>query len=147
MKTLHFKIILIIIIGLFKSNAFLKASDNKHLYPESLALPYIENFHGKDYSALTVIWNLTQTKNGFYYFSSRSGILEYDGTNWNMVFPHRGNYIIEADSKGQLYFYHSRYRNFGYLEPTNGEFFNMTQTRLRMEKRKFFWVKMPFLKK
>ncbi len=47
--------------------------------------PFIKNFSPEEYSAEGQIWAAVQDDNGMMYFGSNSGVLIYDGHNWETI--------------------------------------------------------------
>ncbi len=79
---------------------------------------YIRNYDHKNYNTPeNQIWAITQDKNGIMYFGNNAGVLEYDGTNWDLIeIPNKStvrslainkNNTIYVGAKGEL----------GYLKP------------------------------
>jgi len=47
-------------------------------------LPGIRNFSRADYAGGIQTWSFAETDNGLMYFANNSGLLEYNGANWNL---------------------------------------------------------------
>ena len=47
--------------------------------------PIIKNYLPKEYKAHNQNWAIVKDKRGIMYFGNSSGVLEYDGQNWNLV--------------------------------------------------------------
>jgi ligand-binding sensor domain-containing protein/DNA-binding CsgD family transcriptional regulator len=50
----------------------------------NVGVPAITNFPRQTYRASTQNWSVTQDSRGFMYFANNDGVLEYDGTSWNL---------------------------------------------------------------
>ena len=48
--------------------------------------PAITNFSRNDYQAGTQNWSIAQDQKGIMYFGNNKGLLEFDGTNWELFF-------------------------------------------------------------
>ena len=57
-----------------------------HAQIKDIGLPNIVNHSKSVYNASTQNWSITQSSKGFIYFGNNDGVLEYNGTGWN-VFP------------------------------------------------------------
>ncbi len=51
---------------------------------KSIGVPAIQNFSRSVYRASTQNWAVAQDNRGFMYFANNDGLLEYDGTSWNL---------------------------------------------------------------
>lgn len=76
---------------------------------------YVSHFSPSDRKIDHVAFDMVQDANGFVYFATRAGILQYDGTNWNLIQAGGAVYAIEADQEGNLYWGGSG--GFGALRP------------------------------
>lgn len=47
--------------------------------------PPVTNFSRSDYHAGTQNWAILQAENGVMYFANNKGLIEFDGTNWNLT--------------------------------------------------------------
>lgn len=50
----------------------------------NIGLPYIHNYHKKDYKGGTQSWSISQDRRGFMYFGNNDGLLQFDGVNWQL---------------------------------------------------------------
>ena len=78
---------------------------------------FIKYFSPKDYHASYNNWCVIQDKNGIMYFGNDNGILEYDGSSWQLI-KTPNNSVVRAlceDSTGRIYAGASS--DFGYLAP------------------------------
>lgn len=82
-------------------------------------LPFTTNFSFEKYNAYSQNWGITQSKNGIMYFANGEGILEYDGSNWNLIkLPNKALVrSINCSDNGTIYV--GGFDEFGYLETSN----------------------------
>lgn len=50
-----------------------------------IGTPFIRNYTVEDFSAHSQNWNVIQDQRGVMYFANTTGILEFDGRNWNLI--------------------------------------------------------------
>ena len=50
-----------------------------------LGNPYIKNHIPKEYNSSATIWDITQDNNGLMYFGVAEGVLQYDGSKWQVI--------------------------------------------------------------
>lgn len=50
-----------------------------------LGMPFVRNYHPKDYQAYSQNWSIVQDKQGLLYFANGDGVLEYDGQTWRKI--------------------------------------------------------------
>ena len=77
--------------------------------------PLINNFDNKSYGAHQQNWDVIQDDRGVLYFGNTTGLLEYDGVNWELQKQITKQTIrsINKDKNGLLVF--GTYEDFGYL--------------------------------
>lgn len=88
-------------------------------YKGEIGLPYIKNYTVKDYKAHTQNFSVIQDSRGIMYFANFSGILEFDGTYWELI-PTQNRTKVSAltiDENGRIYV--GTRGELGYLEPDN----------------------------
>lgn len=93
------KILLTIFFLLFADGAIVAAT------PGSVGFPPIRNFMSKDYFAAPENWACVQHMDGLMYFGNEDGVLEFDGSNWNMI-PMKDNRPVRSlavDSTGKIF--------------------------------------------
>lgn len=75
------------------------------VYAQAIGLPFIQTFSSKDHDAHTQNWCVVQDKRGLMYFGNQSGVLEFDGTNWNLIeLPTRTPvFALAIDPKGRIF--------------------------------------------
>ncbi|MCS7003725.1 MAG: SpoIIE family protein phosphatase [Cytophagales bacterium] len=78
---------------------------------------FIRNYTPKEYNVRAVTWQAIQDNRGIMYFATGSGVLEYDGTTWNLIkLPGgAGARSLAKDKKGFVYV--GAKNEFGYLAP------------------------------
>ncbi len=94
--------------------AFLAA--NVELFAQQWSIPYISNYSPKIYDAGSDNWAIIQDKRGVMYFANSAGVLQYDGTRWEL-FPVKNMSIVRSlaiDGKGKIYV--GAVGDFGYLQ-------------------------------
>ena len=79
--------------------------------------PFITNFSPKEYAAGPSNWAIVQDKRGVMYFGNDNGILEYDGSNWQLIHTPKnlGVRSLAIDDEGRIYA--GSIGEFGYLAP------------------------------
>ena len=94
---------------------------------------YSTHDYGKDRNPEA--FQIVQDKRGVIYFSTGSGIVEYDGTKWQFIKIGQGSFVrsLAVDERGVVYA--GTYNDFGYLAPDKwGELkFNSLKERLSEE--------------
>ncbi|MFO7256081.1 MAG: triple tyrosine motif-containing protein [Bacteroidota bacterium] len=76
---------------------------------------FLSHFTPSDKKIDHAAFDMVQDANGFMYFATRAGILQFDGTNWNLIPAGGAVYTIEAGQDGTLYWGGSD--GFGDLRP------------------------------
>ncbi len=79
-------------------------------------IPQVLHFHKDEYKAQNQNWSICQGPDYRMYFGNSSGLLCYDGSQWN-AYPAPGNQIIRStvcDSSGRVYV--GGFATFGYWE-------------------------------
>lgn len=91
---------------------------------KNIGLPAIQNFDRETYHAGTQNWDIIQNQDGFMYFANNNGVLEFDGSNWNL-YPLSEISLTRALSIGDDgTIYVGLYNDFGCLEHAeNGKLF------------------------
>jgi hypothetical protein len=64
---------------------------------------FLSHFAPTDKKIDHAAFDMVQDANGFMYFATRAGILQFDGTNWNLIPAGGAVYAVEADREGTLY--------------------------------------------
>lgn len=84
-----------------------------------LGTPFIKNYTQKQYKASTDNWSIVQNKKGIMYFGNASGVLEYDGNNWNLIPVSNASLVrsLAIDSSGIIYV--GSVGEIGFLSPDN----------------------------
>lgn len=99
---------------------------------------FLSHFAPSDKKIDHTAFDMVQDSNGFMYFATRAGILQFDGTHWTLIPAGGAVYALEADGNGKLYWGGSG--GFGDLRPgvngaleahvhpgsVEGDFFNIT---------------------
>jgi len=79
-------------------------------------IPFVKNYLPTDYNGESQNWAIAQDDRGVMYFGNTKGILEFDGTYWNLIDPVN---IYEAKKHPDGTIYIAGGSNFGYLKPNN----------------------------
>ena len=77
---------------------------------------FLSHFAPSDKKIDHAAFDMVQDANGFMYFATRAGILQLDGTHWNLITAGGAVYAVEADREGNLYWCGSG--GFGDLRPS-----------------------------
>jgi DNA-binding CsgD family transcriptional regulator len=90
--------------------------------------PFIRNFTKAEYKAANQSWSVTQSADGYVYAANRLGLLEFNGSQWNLhslesVHPFRS---VLATDDGLIYYGH--FEDFGYYK--RDEFGNLNRFSL-----------------
>ena len=72
---------------------------------ESIGTPFVKNYQRSEYLAGSQTWDIQQGINGMMYFANNDGLLEFDGSHWNIYsLPNRSILrSIESSNDGLLY--------------------------------------------
>ena len=84
---------------------------------KSIGIPFIKNYNIKEYKAGAENWAVVKDKRGVMYFGNNAGVLEYDGTNWNLIKLNKKTTVrtLAIDSVGIIYV--GAENEFGFLQP------------------------------
>lgn len=80
-----------------------------------LGSPTITNFSRSDYQAGTQNWTIRQDKRGIMYFANNKGLLEFDGTTWQ-IFPLPNGTIVRSLMFDKDKLYIGGQNELGYME-------------------------------
>lgn len=86
---------------------------------KKLGTPYIRNYTKKEYRAGSQNWSIAQDKRGIMYFANTRGLLEFDGSKWQLYTLPNSSIVksIVLGNKGRIYV--GGYNEFGYFFPDN----------------------------
>jgi len=88
----------------------------------NIGIPLTVNYSNQTYQASTQNWDVEQHPNGFLFFGNNSGLLQFDGTNWQ-TFKLPNKTVVRSlhiHPSGKIYV--GGQGEFGYFEPNaNGE--------------------------
>jgi serine phosphatase RsbU (regulator of sigma subunit)/ligand-binding sensor domain-containing protein len=81
--------------------------------------PFIKNYSIKDYDAYSQNWATVQDQSGLLYFANNLGVIQFDGTNWNLIKINKAAMVrsLAIDSNGIVYV--GAENEFGYISPDN----------------------------
>ena len=97
----------------------------------------IRNFTPSEYGGYSrQIWTIAQSKSGLLYFGNESGVLEFDGVNWNLIPAASGTTIRCLAISGSTLYVGGK-GDFGYLEKRVGQSFDYVSLSSRLELRDF----------
>ena len=85
---------------------------------KDIGLPAIINHERVASNAGTQNWDITQSSRGFMYFANNDGILEFDGTGWN-VYPMPNSSVVRSVLAIGDTIYAGAFEEIGYLAPNN----------------------------
>jgi DNA-binding CsgD family transcriptional regulator len=83
---------------------------------KDIGLPFIKNFDRESYAAGSQNWDIVQDNNGFIYFANNSGILEFDGSNWQFYKVANESVVRSVAIGNDQRIYAGAYNELGYLE-------------------------------
>lgn len=67
-------------------------------------IPFMENYSPQQYRSSAQIWTIAEDHQGLLYFGTNSGVLEYDGNDWNLTNIINGVFsLAESKEDGRLY--------------------------------------------
>ena len=90
---------------------------------ESIGLGYavLKNYLPKEYKAHNQNWAITSDNRGIMFFGNSSGVLEFDGINWNLIkIPNGLVRSLDTDNKGTVFV--GSVDDLGYLQYDNKGF-------------------------
>lgn len=82
---------------------------------KNIGLPEIRNYKRTDYKGGTQNWNIDQDKIGNLYFANNSGLLQFDGSNWNKFSMPNSLAIKCVKTEGLGKVFVGGYNEFGYF--------------------------------
>lgn len=83
---------------------------------KDIGIPSVVNYSRISSSSGTQNWDITQSRTGFIYFGNNDGILEYDGTSWNIYPVSNASVVRSVHAVGDK-IYAGAFEDFGYLAP------------------------------
>lgn len=83
-----------------------------------MGLPFIVNYPRSIYNASTQNWSITQDRNGFMYFGNNDGVLQFDGTGWNIFPVPNGSVVRAVYAKGDT-IYAGAFEEIGFFAPNS----------------------------
>ncbi|MGB5428889.1 response regulator [Eudoraea sp.] len=84
------------------------------LAQQQLGRPFITNYKYQDYGAGPVNWWAVEDDKGIMYLANGSGVLTYDGVNWDLLRLNNSARCLTKDDKGSIYV--GGIGDFGYLQ-------------------------------
>ena len=91
------------------------------LYNNQAGLPLIKNYLPRDYKAHNQNWAIVQDNRGVMYFGNSSGLLEFDGYDWNLIpVPNGIVRSLAVDKKGTVFIGCADEAGFLSVNPLNG---------------------------
>ncbi len=87
-----------------------------HSQIKDIGLPSIKNYPRNIYNASTQNWSATQSTRGFMYFGNNDGILEYNGTGWN-IYPMPNQSIVRSVMAAGDTIFAGAFEEIGFLAP------------------------------
>lgn len=84
---------------------------------KSAGTPFIQNYSRLDYRAGQQNWMIDQAADGRMYFANNDGLLEFDGSNWNLIPLPKGIIVrsVYISKDGKIYV--GGFNEFGFFEP------------------------------
>ncbi|MCK4662585.1 MAG: GAF domain-containing protein [Bacteroidales bacterium] len=98
---------------------FLLIHNSNNCFAQTIqgGIPYIQNYDDKDYNTpQNQFWTILQDPRGIMYFGNGSGLLEFDGTNWQLIKMPNKSVVrsLEIDSTDRIYI--GAIAEFGWLQ-------------------------------
>lgn len=81
--------------------------------------PVVTQFSGKDYNASNQNWSVCEDKNGIMYFGNNQGLLEFDGSSWEVTRIPQNKLIRSVFAAGDNRIYVGSFEEFGYFTRDN----------------------------
>ncbi len=88
---------------------------NNFLFAQEIGSPFSRNYHPTEIKAHAQNWSIVQDHRGILYFANKEGVLEYDGSNWNIIKVSRDVKSLDVAPNGRVYV--GAIGDLGYLEP------------------------------
>jgi len=82
----------------------------------SIGTPFVRNFQRSEYLAGSQTWDIQQGTNGMMYFANNDGLLEFDGTNWNIYKLPNGSILRSIENGSNKVLFAGGYDELGYFE-------------------------------
>ncbi len=107
------RFVLLLLPGLL---AFLP-STAQTLQSQETGLPFIKNYHSKEYNAHTQNFDISQDNRGIMYFGNFAGVLIFDGIHWDLIPTKKITKISSLVTGESGIVYVGAHGEFGYLSP------------------------------
>jgi ligand-binding sensor domain-containing protein len=85
------------------------------VFAQQTGTPFITNYPSSVYKGSPENWDILQDNRGVMFFANNKGVLEYDGTTWQLVNNSTFTNALAVDSNGRIYT--GSDGDFGYLLP------------------------------
>ncbi len=82
---------------------------------KNVGIPFISKFSRHDFEGGAQTWSITQDNRGIMYFGNNNGLMEFDGTNWEMIEMPNSAIVREVFKSSDNKIYVGAYNQFGYL--------------------------------
>ena len=104
MRACTFKYILLIIV--ICTEMFSPQSSEIYSDKYQTGLPLVKNYLPRDYKAHNQNWAIVKDNRGVMYFGNSSGLLEFDGYDWNLIeVPNGIVRSLAVDKKGNHFYW------------------------------------------
>jgi hypothetical protein len=96
------------------------------IYSQFVGKPFLINFDKRTYGGDNQNWSVAVGNSGLIYFGNDRGLLEFDGSNWNLyTMPDKGIVrSVTVGDDGNIYV--GSYQEFGYWKSGNQGFLSYT---------------------
>ena len=84
-------------------------------FAQEMGSPFTRNYHATEFKAHMQNWAIVQDHRGILYFANKEGVLEYDGSNWNIIKVNRDVSSLDVAPNGRIYV--GAIGDLGVLEP------------------------------
>ena len=95
--------------------------------------PVVIQFSKKDYNASNQNWSVGQDKDGVMYFGNNQGLLEFDGSKWQ-IHKMPGNKIVRSVLVQGNRIYVGSFEEFGYFEKDGKGQLSYTSLSVKLKK-------------
>lgn len=110
-KSIKYHKLVLILLLIFCQNSFFGQIKN-------VGLPFITNYTRNHYKAETQNWCIAQDNNGVMYFANNTGLLVFNGTDWE-VYQLNNKSIVRSICVDGRRIYAGGFNEFGYFERDN----------------------------
>ena len=78
--------------------------------------PAIRNIPKSEYNGVNQNWSMTQAENGYIFIANRMGLIEFNGSKWELHSQKGGNQMRSVLALNKDFIYYGYFEDFGYYE-------------------------------